>query len=83
MAMNGLNLGTEINNAINALSSDDQADPLKVWQALSQALVAHVQGNATVLIKNTDAGLQRDNTGGNPATLAPAGTVTLPAGVIQ
>ena len=83
MAMNGSNLGSEIKAAIDALSSSDQADPLKVWQALGQAVVTHLQTNATVLIKSTDAGLQRDADGSHPDTLGPSTTKTLPGGAIQ
>lgn len=38
---------------------------------LATALVGYMTANAEAKISTTDAGLQRDNTGGNPATLAP------------
>lgn len=83
MAMNGNTLGSAIVTAVNALTSAQKADPTACWQAIAGVIVAHIQTNATVLIKTTDSGLQRDNTAGNPATLAPASTKTLPAGAIQ
>lgn len=52
-------------------------------EAIATAVVAEIQANATVTIKTSDAGLQRDNTGGNPATLAPSSNKTLPGGAIQ
>ena len=83
MAMNGNTLGSAIVTAVNALTSAQKADPTACWQAIAGAIVAHIQANATVLVKTSDAGLQRDNTAGNPATLAPAATKTLPGGCIQ
>ena len=54
-----------------------------ICEAIATGVVAEIQANATVLVKTSDGGLQRDNTGGNPATLAPAATKTLPGGCIQ
>lgn len=81
MAMNGTNLGTEIKNAIAALSSADQANPTTCWQAIGAAIVAHIQTNATVTIKTTDGGLQTSQTAGS-ATTAPGTNKTLPGGCI-
>ena len=39
-------------------------------------LIDHLLGNAQLKVLPSDAGLQRDNTGGNPATLAPTSAVT-------
>lgn len=52
-------------------------------EAIATAVIAEIQANATVTIKTTDSGLQRDNTAGNPATLAPTANKTLPGGAIQ
>ena len=52
-------------------------------EAIATAVVQELQANGTVLIRSTDSGLQRDNTGGNPATLGPTATKTLPGGCIQ
>ena len=83
MAMNGTNLGDEMLAAIQTLSSGDQADAQKALRKIGEAIVAHIQANATVLIKTSDSGLQRENDGGSPPTLAPAATKTLPGGAIQ
>lgn len=52
-------------------------------QAVADAVIDELQANGTVIIKTTDAGLQRDNTDGNPATLAPSTNKALPGGCIQ
>lgn len=83
MAMDGNTLGSAVVAAINALTTVQRADPTACWQAIAGAIVAHIQANATVTVKTTDSGLQRDNTGGNPATLAPASNKTLPGGCIS
>jgi len=44
---------------------------------LAAAIVAHIVTNGEVTVTVDDAGLQRDNTVGNPATLAPAAPVVL------
>jgi len=54
-----------------------------ICQAFGDSVIDEIQANATVIIKTTDAGLQRDNTAGNPATLAPAANKTLPGGAVQ
>lgn len=83
MAMDGNTLGTAIVTAINALTTPQKNDPTACWQAIAGAIVAHIQGSATVTVKTTDGGLQRDNTAGNPGTLAPTSDKTLPGGCIQ
>lgn len=96
MAMDGNTLGDAMLAAVQALPAGDpslpvgapanngtQLDPQAAMRAMGGAIVAHVQGSAVIHVKNTDAGLQRDHTAGTPATLAPAATVTLPAGCIQ
>lgn len=65
------------------LSSAQRAMVASQCEAIATAVIAEIQANATVLIKATDSGLQRDNTGGNPATLAPSTTKTLPGGAVQ
>jgi len=83
MGMDGNTLGTDIDAAVNGLTADQQKSAAEVWKAIALVIVAHIQNHATVTVNITDAGLQRDNTGGNPATLAPAAPVTLAAGCIQ
>lgn len=83
MAMNGTTLGSAIATAIAALSDADKADSTICWQTIATTIVSHIQANATVTVKTTDSGLQRDNTAGNPATLAPSTNKTLPGGCIQ
>ena len=52
---------------------------LRAWarQANAQSLIVdYIQANAQLrVLASTDGGLQLDNTGGNPATLAPSGNV--------
>lgn len=52
---------------------------------LSAAVIDHIttHGEVTVTVGVGDAGIQRDNTGGNPPTLAPAAPVALTAGEIS
>lgn len=96
MSMSGTVMGTAMLAAINSLPAGNptlpvgdpanngtQLDPLATLIALSNAIVAEIQNHATVIIKPTDAGLQRDNTGGTPATLAPLVNKTLPGGCIS
>lgn len=83
MAMNGSTLGDEIVAAVNALTAPQKIDPTACWRAIAGAIVAHLQANATVTVTTADAGLQRDHTGGNPATLAPGSNKTLPGGCIN
>jgi len=83
MALNGTNLGDEMLTAIQALSAADQGNAQLCFREIGKAIVTHFQTNGTIVIKTTDAGLQRDNTGGNPATLGPASDKTLPGGSIQ
>lgn len=52
-------------------------------EAIATGVIAEIQANATVLVKPTDSGLQLDNTAGNPYTLAPLTTRTLPGGAVQ
>ena len=44
---------------------------------LASAIVTYVSANAVVTTTVSAGGLQRDNTGGNPATLAPAAPVNI------
>lgn len=81
MAMDPNALGDAMKAAVDAVVN--KQDSTAVYRALASAIVAHIQTNATVIVKTTDGGLQRDNTGGNPATLAPAANKTLPGGCIQ
>lgn len=81
MAMDANTLGDAMKAAVDAVVN--KQDSVAVYRALAGAIVAHIQANATVTIKTSDAGLQRDNTGGNPATLAPSTNKTLPGGCIQ
>lgn len=82
MALSGTALGTEIHNVVQALSNADKADSEKCWQAIAGAIIDHFKNNGTVLIKNTDGGLQRAPASLDP-TIAPATTKTLPPGCIQ
>lgn len=95
MAMNGNTLGDAMLAAVNALPAGDPTKPLSdpanvgsqydkqaAMRAIAGAIVSHIQANATVTIKTTDSGLQRDNTGGNPSTLGPSTNKTLPGGCI-
>lgn len=81
MAMNGTSLGDEMLAAIRSLSTTDQADASKCFQKMGEAIVAHIQANATVTIKITDVGLQTSAAVG-VATGAPGVNKTLPAGCI-
>lgn len=74
---------TTNNGFTNPLSGAQQTMLKSMCYQFALAIVAELQANATVVITTTDAGLQRDNTGGNPATLAPAANKTLPGGCIQ
>lgn len=56
---------------------ESKAEWDKICQALGDALVPYLIANADVRITTSDSGLQRDNTGGNPATLAPSSDVVL------
>ena len=49
--------------------------------AIAAGIVSHIASFADVRITTADAGLQRDNTGGNPATLAPSADVVLSGAV--
>lgn len=49
MPMNGDTLGAAIAGAINALPQADKEDIVKVWKAVANQIVAHVQ-TATVTV---------------------------------
>lgn len=75
---------TDVNNGFSSpLSAAQQTLIKSQCFAIAAAVVAEIQANATVVIKTTDNFLQRDNTAGNPPTLAPTANVTLPGGAIQ
>lgn len=81
MAMNANTLGDAMKAAVDALTALQKQDAQTVYRALAGAIVAHIQGSATVTIKAvTDAGLQ--SLSGTP-TSAPLTDKTLPAGCIQ
>lgn len=48
MAMNSVNMATEILAAIDTLSDDDKKDRSKVWQKITGAIIAHIQTNAVI-----------------------------------
>jgi hypothetical protein len=62
--------------------AESKAEWDKVCQAFGDAIVPYLAANADVRITTGDAGLQRDNTMGNPATLAPNAPVIL-AGALE
>jgi hypothetical protein len=81
MAMNGTSLGDEMLAAIRSLSATDQASAAKCFQKMGEAIVAHIQANATVTIRAADSGLQTSTAIGF-ATSGPAANKTLPAGCV-
>lgn len=67
--------------------STEPAQTRQIYQlfcySVAKGVVDEIQANAALngalaTIGIADAGLQRDNTAGNPATLAPAAPVTVP-----
>lgn len=79
-------LKTSVSPKLNGTTTTDltnQAGARKFCEAIATAVIAEIQANATVIVKTTDASLQRDNTGGNPSTLGPSANRTLPGGAIQ
>jgi hypothetical protein len=71
--------GDAANNGFsNPLSGAQQTSLKSMCYAIALAVVAEIQANATAVIATSATGLQRDNTAGNPATLGPAATKTLP-----
>ncbi len=60
---------------------DSDATYARIAAAIANGVVDHIAANADVRITASDAGLQRDNTGGNPDTLAPSADVVLSGAV--
>ena len=67
--------------AFGAVTGDDDDKRRAFCDVVATAVVGHIATNADVRITTGDAGLQRDNTGGNPATLAPSADVVLSGAV--
>ncbi|HET6416668.1 MAG TPA: hypothetical protein VFG22_10275 [Polyangiales bacterium] len=64
------------------VAGDLDTDRQRMCKAIAVGIVNHIAVFADVRISTSDAGLQRDNTGGNPATLAPSTDVVL-AGAVE
>lgn len=60
---------------------DTDATYARIAAAIASGVVSHIVAEADVRITTSDSGLQRDNTGGNPATLAPSSDVVLTGAV--
>ena len=63
----------------SAWTTSKLADDAQVLKALgafldgdTDAFVDHLVANGEIIVTTGDAAMQRDNTGGNPATLAPS-----------
>lgn len=81
MAMDANTLGDAMKAAVDAVVN--KQDSTAVYRAIAGAIIGHIQSNATVIVKTTDGGLQRDADGSHPDTLAPSTNKTLPAGCIS
>jgi hypothetical protein len=48
MVMNGTQLGTELQSAVQALSDADKKDAAKVWSEVGKAIVNHIKTNGVI-----------------------------------
>lgn len=48
MAMNAAQLGTNINDALEALSQGDAQDAETIWQTIAAIIITHLQNNMEV-----------------------------------
>jgi hypothetical protein len=64
-----------------AVTGDLDTDRQRMAEVIASGVVSHIAAHADVRVTTSDSGLQRDNTGGNPATLAPTGDVVLSGAV--
>lgn len=67
----------------NPLSSAQQLSLGAMCNAIAKSIIDEFHANSQVQITTSDSGLQRDNTGGNPATLAPTSTKTTVVGAVR
>lgn len=70
-----------VNSEFGTVSGILDTDRRRLCEAIASGVVSHIVALADVRITTGDDGLQRDNTGGNPATLAPTGDVVLSGAV--
>jgi hypothetical protein len=63
---------------VDPANAGTDLDPDASWLAIATGILAEIQANGAAKIGAAVGGLQKDNTGGNPATLAPGTDKFLP-----